>query len=284
MNVKRFLVKPGSKVHLEDFDPGATPGFKDKQDAADDLARNLVKLAALQEMLYAQGSQALLVVLQGMDTSGKDGAIEHVMGAFNPQGVQITAFKVPTSEELAHDFLWRVHKAAPPRGMVGIFNRSHYEDVLVVRVAKLAPKTVWGKRFDHINDFEKLLSENGVRIVKLLPAHLPRGAGRATDRAPGHAREAVEVQPRRPQGPRPVEPVPCAPTRTSSGAARRRGRRGTWCRPTASGTATWWSPRCSSTLSKDMNLAVPAAGREHLELRDPPGGVSPHPSRGQGTG
>lgn len=167
MNVKRFLVKPGSKVHLADFDPNATPGFKDKQGAADDLARNLEKLAALQETLYAQGSQSLLVVLQGMDTAGKDGAIEHVMGAFNPQGVQITAFKVPTSEELAHDYLWRVHKAAPPRGMVGIFNRSHYEDVLVVRVAKLAPKKVWGKRFGHINEFEQMLSDSGVRIVKL---------------------------------------------------------------------------------------------------------------------
>lgn len=166
MNTKRFLVKPGSKVHLDDFDPTATPDFKDKQQASNCLAANLEKLAALQEKLYAQGSQALLVVLQGMDTSGKDGTIEHVMGAFNPQGVQITAFKVPTSEELAHDYLWRIHKAAPPRGMVGILNRSHYEDVLVVRVAKLAAKKVWSKRFDQINDFEKMLSDNGVGIVK----------------------------------------------------------------------------------------------------------------------
>ncbi|MCU0290713.1 MAG: polyphosphate kinase 2 family protein [Thermoanaerobaculaceae bacterium] len=190
MNVKRFQVKPGSTVHLEAFDPDATPGFKDKQDAADDLAGNLAKLAALQEKLYAQGTQALLVVLQGMDTSGKDGAIEHVMGAFNPQGVQITAFKVPTSEELAHDYLWRIHKAAPPRGMVGIFNRSHYEDVLVVRVAKLAPKKVWSKRFEHINEFEKMLSDSGVRIVKLfLHISAEEQARRLTER-----RETPEKQ------------------------------------------------------------------------------------------
>jgi PPK2 family polyphosphate:nucleotide phosphotransferase len=167
MNAKQFLIKPGSTVHIDDFDPAATTGFKGKQQANTNLALNLQKLAALQEKLYAQGTQSLLVVLQGMDTAGKDGAIEHVMGAFNPQGVQITAFKVPTSEELAHDYLWRIHKAVPPRGMVGIFNRSHYEDVLVVRVAKLALKKVWGKRFDHINEFEKMLSDSGVRVVKL---------------------------------------------------------------------------------------------------------------------
>lgn len=167
MNVERFRIKPGSRVDWKDHDPGATPGCRSKEAAAKPLARNLQRLFELQEKLYAQGEHALLIVLQGMDTSGKDGAIEHVMGAFNPQGVQITSFKVPTPDELAHDFLWRVHRAVPGRGTVGIFNRSHYEDVLVVRVAKLAPKAVWSKRFAHINGFEKLLADSGVSIVKI---------------------------------------------------------------------------------------------------------------------
>ncbi|HPC82398.1 MAG TPA: polyphosphate kinase 2 family protein [Thermoanaerobaculaceae bacterium] len=167
MKVERFRIEPGSRVDWSEHDPEATPGCASKAAAAAPLARNLERLFELQEMLYAQGERALLIVLQGMDTSGKDGVIEHVMGAFNPQGVQITPFKVPTPDELAHDFLWRVHKATPGRGMVGIFNRSHYEDVLVVRVARLAPKAVWSKRYAHINAFEKLLADSGVAIVKL---------------------------------------------------------------------------------------------------------------------
>lgn len=167
MNVERFRIKPGSRVDWKDHDPGATPGCKSKEAAAKPLTENLERLAVLQEKLYAQGEHALLIVLQGMDSSGKDGTIEHVMGAFNPQGVRITPFKVPTPDELAHDFLWRVHKATPGRGMVGIFNRSHYEDVLVVRVAKLAPKTVWSRRYAHINAFEKLLADSGVAVVKV---------------------------------------------------------------------------------------------------------------------
>ena len=167
MNTERFLVKPDAPFRWKDHPPDTTPGCKSKADAQTPLAANLERLAELQEKLYAQGKHALLIVIQGMDTAGKDGVIEHVMGAFNPQGVQIAAFKVPTEEELGHDFLWRIHKAAPRRGMVGIFNRSHYEDVLVVRVAKLAPKAVWSRRFADINAFEKLLSDSGVAIVKL---------------------------------------------------------------------------------------------------------------------
>lgn len=167
MNVERFRIRPGSPFDWKDHVPGATPGVKTRDAAAEPLQRNLQRLAELQEMLFAQGRHALLIVLQGMDTAGKDGVIKHVMGAFNPQGVQITSFKVPTAEELAHDFLWRVHKATPGRGMVGIFNRSHYEDVLVVRVAELAPRSVWSKRYAHINAFEKLLDDAGVTIVKL---------------------------------------------------------------------------------------------------------------------
>ena len=167
MRVDRFLVKPGAPFRWKDHDPDATPGCRSKTDAEKPMAANLERLAELQETLYGQGTHALLIVLQGMDSAGKDGTIGHVMGAFNPQGVQITAFKVPTKEELAHDFLWRVHKVTPGRGTVGIFNRSHYEDVLVVRVAGLAPERVWSKRFRHINEFERVLLDSNVAIVKL---------------------------------------------------------------------------------------------------------------------
>jgi len=125
------------------------------------------RLTELQEMLYTQGTHALLIVLQGMDTSGMNGTIKHVMGALNPQGVQVSPFKVPTREELAHDFLWRMQKVTPRRRMVGIFNRSHYEDVLVERVLTLTPEKAWRRRYDHINAFEHLLTDNGVTIVKL---------------------------------------------------------------------------------------------------------------------
>ena len=215
-----------------------------------------------------------------MDTAGKDGAIEHVMGAFNPQGVQITAFKVPTSEELAHDYLWRIHKAAPPRGMVGIFNRSHYEDVLVVRVAKLAPKKVWGKRFDHINDFEKMLSDSGVRIVKLfLHISAEEQAERLTER-----RDTPEKQWKFNPGDlktRTQWSQYSAPTRTSWRAARRRGRRGSWCRPTASGTATWWSPRCSWTPSRAWTSSSRPPSRTSRASRSRRRGEPP-PTRGTG--
>jgi len=117
-------------------------------------------------MLYAQSEHAVLIVLQAMDTGGKDGAIEHVFSSVNPQGCQVTSFKQPTKLELGHDYLWRIHAAAPVKGMIGIFNRSHYESVLVERVHKLVPKSVWSKRYRSINDFERLLSEEGTTIMK----------------------------------------------------------------------------------------------------------------------
>jgi len=166
MKEQPLTLPPGKRFHLKDFDPGYTGAFGSKKEAAKELQENLERLHSLQEMLYAQGEHVLLIVLQAMDTGGKDGAIEHVMGAFNPQGVRVTSFKVPTEEELAHDFLWRVHTATPRRGMIGIFNRSHYEDVLVVRVKNLVPEEVWGQRYDHINAFERLLADSGVTIVK----------------------------------------------------------------------------------------------------------------------
>ena len=162
---KQFRVKPGEKVSLADHDPADTGGVTKKQ-ASEMVAELQGRLNELQELLYATEKYGLLVVLQGMDTSGKDGVIKHVVGTFNPQGCQVTAFKVPSSEELAHDFLWRIHKAVPGRGQVGIFNRSHYEDVLVVRVEGLVPEPVWRERYEAISEFEEALAENGIVVVK----------------------------------------------------------------------------------------------------------------------
>ena len=163
---RKLRIEPGAKVRLARYDPGATPGYKAKSAAQDTLARNLERLRDLQYLMYAQNKHALLVVLQGMDASGKDGTIRHVMSGLNPQGVGVTTFKAPSAEELDHDFLWRIHRAVPARGDIGIFNRSHYEDVLIVRVHSLVDRSVWSKRFDQINAFERTLVENGVRILK----------------------------------------------------------------------------------------------------------------------
>jgi PPK2 family polyphosphate:nucleotide phosphotransferase len=159
-------VKPQQKIKLAEIDPEDTGELKDKAKAEKLLAQNIKRMAALQNVLYAEGKHALLIILQAMDAGGKDGTIRKVMSGMNPQGVQVTSFKSPTAEDLAHDFLWRIHKAAPPRGMIGVFNRSHYEDVLIVRVRKLVPKNVWRTRYDHINYFEQLLADNGVTILK----------------------------------------------------------------------------------------------------------------------
>jgi PPK2 family polyphosphate:nucleotide phosphotransferase len=161
------LIPPASKkVQLKDYDPGYTGAFTQKEQAADATKRNLEKLQTLQETFYAEGKRSVLVVLQGIDTGGKDGAIRHLAKGLNPQGVKIAAFKAPTQHELAHDFLWRIHQQVPPKGYVGIFNRSHYEDVLIVRVHDLVPKAVWKERYDHINRFEELLQESGTTILK----------------------------------------------------------------------------------------------------------------------
>src|SRR6266852_1228424 len=149
---KNCIVKPGSKLRLKDRDPDETFG-KSRSDKA--LEKTLERLQRLQHLLYADRRYALLIVLQALDAGGKDGTIRHVMSGVNPQGCQVTAFKVPTAEELGHDFLWRTHKAVPIKGQIGIFNRSHYEDVLVVRVHKLVPKSVWSTRYRDINDFER---------------------------------------------------------------------------------------------------------------------------------
>lgn len=163
---KELIAAPGEKVKLNKWDPEDTLGWDKNHKMKASLAKTIEKLDNLQYLLYAEHKRALLIVLQGLDAAGKDGTIRHVMSGVNPQGCRVTSFKKPTSEELTHDFLWRVHKAVPPIGDIGIFNRSHYEDVLVVRVHNLAPKDVWSQRYDQINDFERMLDENGVKILK----------------------------------------------------------------------------------------------------------------------
>jgi PPK2 family polyphosphate:nucleotide phosphotransferase len=162
---EKLRVRPGSRVRLADLDPGATHGF-DKASAEPVVERKMTELASLQDRLWAESKHSILVVLQGIDAAGKDGTINKVMEAFNPQGCVVSSFKVPTAEELGHDFLWRIHMRTPRKGEIGIFNRSHYEDVLVVRVHKLAPKSVWSRRYDEINDFERTLTAGGTTIVK----------------------------------------------------------------------------------------------------------------------
>ena len=165
--IDKLMVPLEKKVRLGDIDPGDTRGLT-KEDAAGALVKHLERLSVLQYLLYAEGRRSVLVVLQGIDAAGKDGTIRRVMSGLNPQGVRVRPFKAPEGEEKRHDYLWRVHNAVPEQGQIGIFNRSHYEDVLVVRVHGLVPKSVWSKRYNQINDFERMLCENGVSIVKFL--------------------------------------------------------------------------------------------------------------------
>ena len=161
-----WKVDAGSKVKLKDYDPGYTEKLNDRASADQELQALSNELSELQELLAAAQQHSLLVVLQGMDTSGKDGTIRHVLSHVNPQGCNVHSFKAPTQEELSHDFLWRVHRVAPGKGVLGIFNRSHYEDVLVGRVQNLVPEKVWSRRYQAINNFEQLLTENQMIILK----------------------------------------------------------------------------------------------------------------------
>ena len=161
----KFRVEEGNTVRLDKIDAG----FKNKYDqtsAQVEIERYTKRLRELQYLLYAEGKRSLLIILQAMDAGGKDGTINHVFSSMNPQGARVYGFKVPSAEEASHDFLWRIHQAAPQRGQVAIFNRSHYEDVLVSRVHDLVPRKVWKKRFELINDFEKNLVESGTHILK----------------------------------------------------------------------------------------------------------------------
>jgi len=165
--MNRYRVKSGRRVDLAHWGPDDTSAFDgNEEDAQGRLVKLNRQLEDLQELLYAEGKRRLLVVLQAMDTGGKDGTIRHVFEGVNPLGVKVASFKVPTQEELGHDFLWRVHKQTPAKGEIAIFNRSHYEDVLVVRVHQLVPPDVWRGRYAHINDFEQMLAEEGTTILK----------------------------------------------------------------------------------------------------------------------
>lgn len=167
LNLEQFRVKPGEHIHLDKIDPegiGTFDGDKDKGEEALNQLTNALEI--LQERLYAEHKHSVLLILQGMDTSGKDGTIEHVFEGVNPQGVRVASFKVPTPIELEHDFLWRVHEKTPGKGEIVIFNRSHYEDVLVVRVHELVPQGVWSRRYGQINNFEQLLADEGTVILK----------------------------------------------------------------------------------------------------------------------
>ncbi|KGF74022.1 hypothetical protein DO97_00420 [Neosynechococcus sphagnicola sy1] len=172
-----FLVKPGSTVHLKDYDPDFVGAYSGKAEAEGKLQEDIQTLAAYQDMLYAQNTHALLMIFQAMDTAGKDGTIKHVMSGVNPQGCQVFSFKAPSAEELDHDYLWRSMKALPERGRIGIFNRSYYEEVLVVRVHPellarqqlpqgVPSKRLWQQRFTEIQQFEQYLVNNGIVVLK----------------------------------------------------------------------------------------------------------------------
>ncbi|MCU0453732.1 MAG: polyphosphate kinase 2 family protein [Bacteroidetes bacterium] len=177
MNRKHFLVRPGRRARLKDFDPSFTGPYRDKERAEEKLAQDIEEVAKWQDVLYAHDTHAILMIFQAMDAAGKDGAIKHVMSGVNPQGCQVFSFKAPSAEELDHDYLWRSSRSLPERGRIGIFNRSYYEEVLVVRVhpeilrgQKLPPQEsgdgLWKDRFQQINAFERYLAQNGIHILK----------------------------------------------------------------------------------------------------------------------
>lgn len=174
MSSQPFIVKPGDSIGLNGIETDCTPEhlpeytgtYQKKGETKKPLKKLNKRLLKLQELLYAESKHALLIILQGMDTCGKDGTIRKVMAGINVQGCEVVNFKVPSSDEIARDFLWRAHKAVPKKGMIGIFNRSHYEDVLVVRVHDLVDESVWKQRYQQINDFEKMLVENGTIVLK----------------------------------------------------------------------------------------------------------------------
>ncbi len=165
-NYPRYRVQPQAQIKLAEIDPEACERYKNKKDVEKELEHQRDRLSKLQARLYAENKRSLLIVLQAMDTGGKDGTIKHVFQGVNPQGCRVWSFKKPSDEELSHDFLWRYHQRTPQRGMITIFNRSHYEDVLIVRVKQLVPEEVWRKRYHVINQFEQMLALNNITVIK----------------------------------------------------------------------------------------------------------------------
>ena len=249
--IRRFRIDKPDKFRLADYDPADTCGLDiEKAEAKAMLADGVERLAALQEKLYAQDRWAVLVVFQAMDAAGKDGAIKHVMSGINPQGCQVHAFKAPSHEELDHDFLWRIAKALPERGRIGIFNRSHYEEVLVVRVhpellarqrlpKRVVGKDIWDERFKSIRDVRAPSRAQRRADPEVLPAHLQGGAAQAFPRAARRAGEALEVRDGRRGGAQALGQVHARlrgrDPRTPAGPRRR----GTSCRPTTNGSRGW---------------------------------------------
>lgn len=171
-NADKLRVTPGENVNLRQYDPAETFNIS-KRKAEKEVEDHVKELAEFHDLLYAEDKRALLIVLQGMDAAGKDGTIRHVMSGVNPQGCTVTSFKEPSTKELEHDFLWRIHAAVPEKGSIGIFNRSHYEDVLVVRVHRIVAKQIWQARYEQINAFERILVENDVCLLKFF-LHISR--------------------------------------------------------------------------------------------------------------
>ena len=196
--VEPYCVQPGQRVKLAELDPRTTEGFDGKKhDGKQKLAELTERLEALQEILYAQRQHKVLIVLQAMDTGGKDSTIRHVFEGVNPAGVRVASFKAPTPEELAHDYLWRVHKHTPGNGEMVIFNRSHYEDVLVVRVHQLVDAAVWGRRYEHICAFEQMLADEGTTILKFF-LHISKNEQKERlQAASGRSHQTLEVRHRR---------------------------------------------------------------------------------------
>ena len=203
-----YRVAGGEEVDLGELPTRDERLFGGEKDRGKQLMKPLAdQIGDLQEMLYAEGKRKFLFVIQAMDTGGKDGTIKDVFESVNPQGLRCEPFKKPTSKELARDYLWRVHKKVPAKGELVIFNRSHYEDILAVRVRDIAPESVWSKRYDHINDFERMLSDEGCAIVKIF-LHISPGEQKRTPAGPPRqSRQALEVQSRRPRRPRPVAEI-----------------------------------------------------------------------------
>ena len=222
-----LIVKPGSAAKLGDRDPRDTLGLAGKEEAAAKHAALLAELAELQERLYAEGKRSILLVLQGLDASGKDGTIKHVFTGLNPQGCRVSSFKAPTPVELAHDFLWRVHAQCPERGMIGIFNRSHYEDIVTVRVLGLVPPAVWKARAaagERVRRAARRRRDDGAQV---LPPRLAGGTSCAPRRARVRPDQGVEVQPQGPRDEQALRRVHGAPTTTRWRRRRRSRRRGT---------------------------------------------------------
>ena len=165
IDVDPYRVNPGERVNL-DARPTSQDGQLEKAEGKQHVRGLIDELCDLQQKMYAQGKHALLVVLQAMDAAGKDSTVRRVFGPINPQGCRVVSFRAPTTTELAHDYLWRIHHHAPPKGHIGVFNRSHYEEVLIARVKDLVPRRVWQKRYDHINAFEQMLTDEGTHVVK----------------------------------------------------------------------------------------------------------------------